>query len=137
MRQIKFRCWDKKNAHMFYPDSEGEFERQIEGEQVGSDFNYNDLFSGLYNYLIPLEFTGLKDKNGKEIYEGDVLKRSKEEKPSFVAVIEFSNGQFVGATHPYINHMIPVSKLSTCDYGGGGYDEVIGNIYEHPELNHP
>lgn len=84
--------------------------------------------------VVIMQSTGLLDKNGKEIFEGDILKRSREVKPSFVAVIEFSGGMFGGATIPYRNHWLPMNRLDCCDSDGGGYDEIIGNRYENPEL---
>jgi uncharacterized phage protein (TIGR01671 family) len=77
------------------------------------------------------QFTGLKDKNGKEIYEGDIIlfkdySQSVEKPPTFITSIfwwdEFA-GFSVKNTHGELNFM-------TCDDM-----EVIGNIYENPELN--
>lgn len=82
---------------------------------------------------ILMQYTGIKDRNGVEIYEGDILKRGHENNPTFYAHIEFQKGGFVGATYPNRNHVIPISALSTCDHDGKGYDTVVGNIYEQPD----
>jgi len=52
MREIKFRAWDKILQKMYYP----------------ADLDYAET-------AILMQYTGLKDKNGKEIYEGDIVKR--------------------------------------------------------------
>lgn len=85
--------------------------------------------------LIWLEFTGLKDKNGKEIYEGDVLRRAKDgNNYTFYIVVEFNNGVFFGTTRPGFNHRLTAERWGNCDSDGEGYNEIIGNIYQNPDL---
>ena len=62
MREIKFRAWDKKLSKMF------KLENCI-------NFEISDLYDPRPQHedLIVMQYTGLKDKNGKEIYEGDIL----------------------------------------------------------------
>lgn len=67
MRELKFRAWYKSGKKMIY-NIQNEFEERIElGMDCFSDYLKNDDF-------IVEQYTGLHDKNGKEIYEGDILK---------------------------------------------------------------
>lgn len=123
MREIKFRAWvnDSYMAIQGMPDLET-FQSFM--------FHYCDQ-------KIVMQFTGLKDKTGKEIYEGDILKEWLEdlvlEENGFwwYGIVSFKNGQWkvLQADFKYLN-FDDMSKL----YEDFENLEVVGNIYENPEL---
>lgn len=119
MRKIKFRAWD--------------------GQQMsyGKEERFDDMIAWRFHHfnddnIILMQYTGLKDKNGKEIYEGDI--------------VNFSNGNMMGT----FNANSEVKFLDGCfmieiNDGWDEWDElwhytkhwdveVIGNIYENPHL---
>lgn len=104
MREIKFRAWQITDKEWHY-------------------FNIpNDFFSGIdYKHKLRYEnwceFTGLKDKNGTEIYEGDILPNGHDDK---LCVVEFS--PLAGFLANFPEGWFPE------------YYEVIGNIYENKDL---
>ena len=117
MREIKFRAWDKLNKEMFNVESINFQERRV----------YKDTVSyRKFNDIELMEYTELKDKNEKEIYEGDILFDRFGE--IYYKVI-FKNGsfraEFEGDFDEYSFDLIDVN-LQWC--------EVVGNIYENPEL---
>lgn len=117
MREIKFRAWDKLNKEMINVESINFQERRVYKDTVSyCKFEDIDL----------MQYTGLKDKNNKEIYEGDILFESFGER--YYKVV-FKNGnfrtEFEGYFDEYSFDLIDV-VLDLC--------EIMGNIHESPEL---
>lgn len=86
-----------------------------------------------------MQFTGLKDKNGKEIYEGDILNingiftaKTIIGIPFIKAIVEFDNGSFMANIRE--NEIDRNVYLWLVNHGDYNQAEVIGNIYENPEL---
>lgn len=94
-------------------------------EQI-QDFNqhYNPMSMGCIKYI--RQYTGLLDKDGKEIYEGDIVKVN----DTFVTDVIYSDGQFGVVTKSVYSHGRYVFE------GLNHWEiiEVIGNIYQNPEL---
>lgn len=117
MRSLKFRAWDKSVEHLY------EVQTLIDGgDAIGryvlnGEMNYIHLCA---DEIIVEQYTGLKDKNGKEIYEGDVLESTWN---GDKAVVVWNNveGEW--------EHYADFNAYSK--YGGS---VVIGNIHENPEL---
>jgi hypothetical protein len=106
MREIKFRAWDKSTNKMC------------------NDFLYF-VEDAIYQHqgnpwqdtrFVPMQFTGLKDKEGKEIFEGDIL-----ETPYGKLKVEWVNGGWVLGDTDWL-------------YAQAEESEVIGNVWENPDL---
>ena len=123
MREIKFRCWDRfKQRWSNYKinDSTVYFMDKNTGVWYGS---YNKRYKD-FNLM---QYTGLKDKNNKEIYEGDIVKLRNNHG---IGVVKYYDewGAFVVE---YIKPR-PLAVLGMNYYKED--IEIIGNIYENPEL---
>lgn len=120
MREIKFRVWDK---------------RQTKGAQT-KEMLYNAQNISLWHDFLDypttyavMQFTGLKDKNNKEIYEGDILHFDDSSKNGDYYSVIFIDGAFKAK---FKNPFFEVSYLNE---GGHCFShKVVGNIFENPNL---
>ena len=119
MREIKFRAWDTMTKHMIY----NVFPRNSHGAVVSFDYDINP--HGTLIFVELMQFTGLFDKNRKEIYEGDIVRLPNEDICEIQYKADWDYSGFLA---------ISVTKL----YGTESYKywsgKVIGNVYENPEL---
>ena len=106
MREIKFRVWVKHHKEILQCVDPTHYRHDDE------------------SYAL-MQYTGLKDKNGVEIYEADILKTK----------IDFGYGpQPVTAKVIWKDAGWQFDSEAGCAYGASGGFEVIGNIYQNPEL---
>ncbi len=121
-REIKFRAWDYTQYKM----------REVEALLSVCDGSWSVSYDD-ENYTDDIElmqYTGLHDKNGKEIYEEDIVKQWCGEHP-------YMNMDDLEYESEYSTEIVKYSGFGffAGDYGIGEVElEVIGNIYENPEL---
>lgn len=147
-REIKFRAWNTENEEMVYLENSGLQYYDFEGSySLGftvdgyTDFwaheQYEELSKKSNTFPI-MQYTGIKDKNGKEIYEGDILQipalhsDQPESNPYDIVQIIIRNGCTM-----WKDISTGKEELIYLWLGDSDTDEdstIIGNIYENPEL---
>ena len=122
MREIKFRAWDIKNNKMIrsvgFSDSDCGRVIHCEAYMVGGGETYS-IWSGKETLYELMQFTGLFDKNGKEIFEGDILKAESGFGEYSISEVDYC--ALVGLT----KRLVEI---------GTQHLEIIGNIYSNPDL---
>lgn len=124
MREIKFRAWDKSCNRMFITITELWFGNNDYFKELFFDQSFHfkaetktengvEMHQATSEDCILMQYTGLKDKNGKEIYEGDI-------------VIDDDHDLYAIEYDGYSFSENPLDHVDYC--------EVVGNIYENPEL---
>jgi uncharacterized phage protein (TIGR01671 family) len=128
-REIKFRAWDKIDNLMFpvaglsWHGGSPSF-AEVQGMELETNRDTLLLTSYTENYVL-MQYTGLKDKNGKEAYHSDIAETVNDKQPTrWVVCWSDTEAGFVLSNPKY--DWLPVRKIKEMN--------IIGNIYEHPKL---
>lgn len=114
-RELRFRVWDKKKNKYLNPTN------RIKLTLGGKVTKAGEWSYAVDKNCIVQQYAGLKDKNRKKIYEGDILKCINRTADPYVKV-EFENGCFM------------IEKRIFRDFTGYNDIEIVGNIMENPDL---
>lgn len=126
MRKVKFKAWDEELEKMYCGD-------EIEArDDINAWLSYGELAiyritDGEYIELKPLQFTGLTDVHGNEIYEGDIL-----DYRYVVTYVDGSDGADLGMNIGFYEQRDNFESWLQLE--AGRETEIKGNIYENPEL---
>ena len=125
-REIKFRAWDKTINKMLFPM---EFQNNI-GVSIPNEYlscDDTDIFLRCRFETQLMQYTGFKDKNSIEIYEGDILRVIYDgiEDDDDIISVTYTNTESEVYNYEYVGWTFPVDGVEL---------EIIGNIYENKEL---
>jgi uncharacterized phage protein (TIGR01671 family) len=137
MREIKFRVWSNQLNKMVYPNERGWFDKCFIGKnQFIQSCQLSLAIEKNGKELEVMQYTGLKDRDGTEIYEGDILSSpiGKGKNGVLNNVVVFGHGGF---EHKWLNK--ETARLRGRDQEPIWHNvdivfEAIGNIYKNPEF---
>ena len=127
MREIKFRAWLKEDEKMANVETMDFTDKSIQYLKRSEIINVYILRRESFDDVELMQYTGLKDKNGKEIYEGDIL-FFRDENMKYIVVWQDA---------AFIIKSIEIRKYSEKMYWLDDTEiccEIVGNIYENKKL---
>lgn len=122
MREIKFRGWNKLTERMLDL-------KKITPLIYEPGFNQDGLYIPFSDGVVLMQYAELKDKNDKEIYEGDILRYVDDDGSIIVGTVTMFRYQWGIDNKDQFSAFANQVQTARDDY-----HEVIGNIYENPEL---
>ena len=122
MREIKYRIWDFDKKEMIYPDDSTLIVLSNKGNYYTWDLRDEPE---IFTNIELMQYTGLRDKNGKEIFEGDIVHSNRYEINKELYVIKY-----ISPAYYLINEIYNLESIfkNSSDF------EIIGNKFENHEL---
>lgn len=116
----KFRAWDKDHKYMEYTDKNLVVCFSDEGVEITDHTTFSHSCTSMEKFEL-MQSTGLKDNDGIEFYEKDIVRNIDSEE---LGVVEYDEGQFRVSYNDVSEQLWEIDKDL----------QIIGNIYENPEL---
>ena len=130
-REIKFRAWIKEENKMINVETIDFTDKSMQYLEKNEIIDVYLLRTTFLEDIELMQYTGIKDKNGIEIYEGDILKYnfSYDGRLKHISPVTYLETQASFGIKDIYGNEIPLYRITA-----NNYFEVVGNIYENPEL---